>query len=804
MLYGESVLYVKDNSSILFINNTAVRRGGAIMYFSNNEHDFVALKSCFIQYLGNLNIDNRSVEFRFLDNKAMYGSAIFASTLRPCQRLCVYKQESNWTILNSTSINVTFGCIGTFLFSKETDKENQVSTSGERLTSNLNTTKSIPVIPGRELTLEFNMIDELARLTYDTFHVSVKTFAGWNVSIDPAYTDISERKVVKLYGKPGGSAELILTNTEFQPIVISAKVEIKHCPPGFVLGEDNDTQRCVCSADTHNKTYVGITRCSLQKRRAYLRSGDYAGYNDRNGVEEEFITGQCPRGFCQYKLQSSYLMNKFRLPEDNSALLSDRLVCGQERTGKLCGKCRPNHSVFFHSTSYPCNFNNRACELSVLLYFVSELFPVTILFLTVIIYDIHFASGSLNSLLFYFQMIDALVIDVKGIVQPHIAVTSIMKANQLIYGIFNLDFFTLDELSYCLWSTASTLDILAFKYITITYSLIQIIITVVLMKFCNPSKIRKVFRCSKEQFSIKTSIIHGLVAFIIICYAQSTKVSLSILTPGHIHCIGSAKDHNISTVVYFEGDVLFMHTQHLKYAIPAIFFLTTFTIIPPVLLIFYLLCYKLFALLRLEETSFIHCLCMVVPLEKLKPLFDSFQGSFKDKYRFFAGLFFIYCLSALWLYAVTDSVSLFYTLLEIQLIVTLIVHAVVQPYKLHSHNMVDIILLGLLGLINAMTMYNYQKAYRDRRSFQREINTIISCQLFLVFFPLICLAIYGMKKVLEKASCCYKVFMKNEDETADCELSDTLAMVDMRERNSSESGYHRFQHKLNVTEKDTY
>ena len=598
--------------------------------------------------------------------------------------------------------------------------------------------------------------------------------------------------MIKLYGDPGGLAELILTNAEFQPIVVAAHIEMKHCPPGFVLGEGSDAQRCVCSADTQNKTYVGITRCSSRKRRAYLRRGYYAGYNNSNGIEEEFITGQCPSGFCQYDLNSSYLMNGFWLPEDNSAVQLDLLVCGQERTGKLCGKCRSRHSVFFHSINYTCKVNDHTCKLSVLLYFVSELLPVTILFLIVIFYNIQFTSGSLNSLLFYFQMIDALVLDVKGIVQPHIVVTSIMKANKLIYGIFNLDFFTLDEFSYCIWSTASTLDVLAFKYVTVAYSLILIIITVILMKFCNPSIIRKIFPCSREQFSVKTSIIHGLVAFLVICYAQSTKVSLFILTPGHIHWIGLVKDHKRSTVVYYEGDMPFMRTQHLKYAIPAIFFLITFTIIPPLLLMVYPLCYKLFALLKLEETSFSHFLCMVVPLEKLKPLFDSFQGSFKDKYRFFAGLFFVYRLSALTLYAVTDSLTLFYTLLEIQLIVTLTLHAVIKPYKLHLHNMVDIILLGLLALINAMTMYNYQKAYRGRRSFQLEINSVTSCQAFLAFFPLICFVIYDMKKVIEKGRYYCNILMKKENETANCGLIDTLTMVDIRERNYSESGYHRF------------
>ena len=46
VLFGASVLYVNDNSTIRFVSNKAVRRGGAIMYFSNNEHDFIASKSC--------------------------------------------------------------------------------------------------------------------------------------------------------------------------------------------------------------------------------------------------------------------------------------------------------------------------------------------------------------------------------------------------------------------------------------------------------------------------------------------------------------------------------------------------------------------------------------------------------------------------------------------------------------------------------------------------------------------------------------------------------------------------------------
>ena len=799
ILLGKSVLYVKDNSIILFVGNTAVRKGGAIMYFSNNEHDFIALKSCFIQYLGQTpNVTERMIKLNFADNKAEYGQAIFASTLRPCQRLCIEKRLVwNWTRSNHTSIKENFGCIGNVIISNNTEKE--ISTSGENIDyDEFNSTGTISVIPGQEVGLNFNMNDELSQPTYDTFHVSIQgdTSEAGSINVDPSYTYVAGRKVLKLYGRPGEKAEVVLTNAEFQPITVIASVLMKHCPPGFVLLGNTNEMSCVCSAETENQRYVGISRCSSQKKVAYLLGGYWVGYeNTSEIIEYELITGQCPRGFCKSHIsESTSLSNEYELPENDSISNLDLYICGHYRTGKLCGRCRPNYSVFFHSRNYLCYRNNHVCKVSVLLYIVSELLPVTLLFLIIIIFDIRFTSGSLNSLLFYVQMIDALIIEVKGIIQPHWTIDVMIKANQLLYGIFNLEFFTLDalSLSFCMWSTATTLDILAFKYVTITYSLILIIVTVVLMKFCNPGVIRKLCICSdNKEFSAKTSIIHGLAAFLVICYAQSTYVSISILTPGHIHSIGSSMSHHVTTVVYHDGDMPFMEKQHLKYAFPAIIFTIIFTIIPPFLLILYPLCYKVFALLRLQETFGVRVLCMVVPLEKLKPFFDSFQGCFKDNYRFFAGLFFIYRLLALTNYAVTDSPTLFYTLLEIQLVITLIIHAVVQPYKQKWHNQIDILLLGFLVLINALTMYNYQNAYRDLIRYKTEINIAAAVQIFLAFLPLICLAVYGTKKAINRITQCH-VCMKKEAENRDEDMTDTLTMVDMRERNYTESGYHRF------------
>lgn len=784
LMFGESVLYAMDNSTIAFINNTAKQRGGAIMSSSSNVHDFLSLKNCFIQYKGdNAHIKDRLLHFEFQGNSAKYGQAIYASTLKPCQRLCVDWQfeMSNWTASSrKISLQKSLDCIGNFMFD-DSYLEKQVSTSGDQVHPKSNLSQPVFAIPGQEFNLDFDIHDELSQPTGGTFQTFMIPDGNNSLVVDQAYSSISEDKVMKLYGRPGEMARLALINVEFHPILVIMNVEMKQCFPGYVTQVDSSgNTKCTCSASTINKQYIGIAKCSQDKKKAYINNGYWVGYNTTE-TEDQLITGYCPRGFCQY---NSKPKSKYKLPSRSQL---DNFICGQHRTGKLCGSCRLNHSVFFHSSSYECKPNNSACRISIFLYLVSELLPVTILFLIIILFDIQFISGALNSLLLFVQIMDSMLIDVNGIVEPQSVLAIFQQVHQLIYAIFNLHFFDIDGFSFCLWRTATTLDVIAFKYVTITYSLLLVVVTVALMSFLNPCKIRK--------YSAKQSIIHGLVAFLVICYAQITRVSLLILTPGFLYWMGPANNHPVSKVVYLNGEIPFMGKQHMKYAFPAMLFSAVFTIAPPLLLMVYPLCYRVFALLKVEEASCTHFLCKVIPLEKLKPFYDSFQGCFKDRYRFFAGFYFLYRLSILLCHVVsTDSLTKFYTILEIQFICMLVLHAVIKPYKLQQHNVLDIMLLGLLAVINMLTMYNYQISYREHKRDQYLINIVSAVQTVLSYIPLLCLVVYLLKYFIRKI----RMFIKSKqaDQGFEEDLMDTLAMVDMRDNKLQDSvdlEYHRFE-----------
>ena len=124
-------------------------------------------------------------------------------------------------------------------------------------------------------------------------------------------------------------------------------------------------------------------------------------------------------------------------------------------------------------------------------------------------------------------------------------------------------------------------------------------------------------------------------------------------------------------------------------------------------------------------------LCRVIPLEKFKPFFDSFQGAFKDNHRYFAGLYFIYRLVPLVLYVVSSDRRDFFFHLEIQLILMLGLHAFIQPYKDSRYNKIDLYISILLLIINRITTYNYQWTVHQLDSEDRVHIFSTSCSIGL-------------------------------------------------------------------------
>ena len=324
------------------------------------------------------------------------------------------------------------------------------------------------------------------------------------------------------------------------------------------------------------------------------------------------------------------------------------------------------------------------------------------IFLLILFFNISFTSGLVNGFIFYCQVVEVFRFQSMDLIPLSNLTHSLHNINSMFYLSFSLDPFVHDDLSYCLWKSAKPMDILVFKYVTLVYALFLVLLVTFFIPHCTRFvRCRPSRKCSliAKHVKFEGGVIHGLSTFLILCYAQCARSSFLLLTWVTVYNKGSTDPR---TMVYYDGQVEWMGVKHLPYAIPAIFLSLVVLVLPPVLLLVYPLHNKVLSLLRISETRCVEILFS--PLNKLKPFFDSFQGCFKDEYRFFSGLYLIYRFS-IFLNVVLNYLQVSFFYLEIQLAIMLVFHALCQPYKKRLHNVIDTLLFGNLAIINANTYY---------------------------------------------------------------------------------------------------
>ena len=334
------------------------------------------------------------------------------------------------------------------------------------------------------------------------------------------------------------------------------------------------------------------------------------------------------------------------------------------------------------------------------------------------------------------------------------------------------------------------MDILAFKYVTVLFALILVIGLVILMN----SRF-----CTKLNKKVKTnlSVIHGLSAFLVICYTQCTKISFYILTRVILQGEGGIDGQAVT----FFGGIPYLKGKHLFYVFPAVICLVTITIIPPVLLLLYPLLYQLLSLCGLSEHRIVTKVSNAIAIHKMMPIFDSFQSCYKDKLRFFAGLYFVYRIAILATYSLCKNVIQFHVVTGSILFVIAGVHSA-QPYKENSHNRIDSLLFLNLAVINALTLLymiyaiesHENQGYLDRIAVLNATNTFqmifIGLPLILIFCWFLFMTTRKIIKYLRKGS-----ENVNSKTSEDDNLDDLLVSRDLGE----ESEYFKLTDKENIT-----
>ena len=283
----------------------------------------------------------------------------------------------------------------------------------------------------------------------------------------------------------------------------------------------------------------------------------------------------------------------------------------------------------------------------------------------------------------------------------------------------------------CVFKSNNAIPVIASEYITAFYVLFLCIIFFIAipwicqccsdsngcMQNCTMKTERMCIRV-RYRWSVKNSIIHSLTAFIVLSYAKITAVTFQLLTPVIMHGPGGQDSPYTKTVVWYDGTMSYFGHEHFPYAIVALFMFITFVLIPPLLLLSYPLLPVLMTRLGVQDYWIVKKL-IVNSLSKCVPIFDAFQSCYKDEYRFFAGLLFVYRAVAPAIFAVTIATNNGGVWIQLFILLMLLLHCTCQPYKRKWHNILDGFTFAIVASITVISshclheakMYGKQKDY---------------------------------------------------------------------------------------------
>ena len=714
-MLGASQMWIYPHTNFLFRNNKAKLRGGAIYAMQTSRHDLLTGGNCFLRY-ANISVPSpkewRS-KLRFENNHAPTGSSIFATTLLSCAWGASLK-DVKLSVLNALN------------FSYDLSDNNTIATEVSMINIEMKDTSYFEVIPGKCTALPISTVDDKGN------NINRSLWLNSNhESVEVAWT-ITDNLFIMLTGMPNSEASLEMVTDSSHAVSATLLVKLVQCPPGYYF--DSDKQTCQCSY--FNQHLDGILSCDSETFTAKIKRSYWAGYHlspeHPTPTDSNLVTGQCPRHYCKGKQPVTSLPNK-----SNITLLNEFFCSPGNRNGTLCGKCSNGHGVAINSPYFDCINCSRwlpwLSQYGWIMYVLTEYVPLTGFVFFILYFDINPHSGISSLIVLYFQIFNLLNIYSDEDVNPPTH-SYLLRIINFIYNIWNLEFIGSLLPFYCISTNFDTMDIIRIKYFSGIYPFLLFLICIGLNKVC-------CFTRCKCKFN------NGLAALYTLVFTKFAVLSGLILSWKTLS--GSKHSKLKFTVVWLDGNLPYNGTTHHQYMILAVIVLSIVLITAVGIL-----CYPL------------KKFCKIFKCELL--LIERFQNDYKDRFKFYAGLLFIYRISIVLVFSFTiEAESIFY--ITVITLVLVVITGILQPYKEWKDNTVAILCFSNIVLIN---LFSFSDLHYSETQSNHKIRPYLWIQLVLVLLPLVGFIIgFIIKKIfsLQKAQACWNwcitSFRKDNDES---------------------------------------
>ena len=480
---------------------------------------------------------------------------------------------------------------------------------------------------------------------------------------------------------------------------IGKKSQDQECPTWFIP-QGNHKSECECGVQKILSRVV--VKCDEHSNQSMLLLGFCMTYNESTDVT---VVGSCPYNSHKADYEEQYV----KLPQ-NVSHLKDFMCGGLDRTGLLCSHCKMGLGipVFSYMLSHclPCLESLSGW----ILYIVLAVFPTTVFFLIVIIFQVRITSAPMNAFIFFCQFF-SLCTNAHPYV--YLNASSFLHFATIVlstfYGFWNLDFFRYVIPPFCISDQLTPIQVVALEYVVAFYPLFLIITTYICVElYVRECRLivwlwRPFSRCLTFVLrgrELKFSLVHAFSSFLLLSYSKISTISIQLLAASNLH--NSPTGQTVATVVYYDASIRYFSASHLPYAFLAIIVSFTFVILPAIVLLLY------------PTRTFQRCLgCCRVRWLALHAFADTFNGYYKNgfdgtrDYRYFAGLYLIFRVLPLSVcFQVGIILQYIWGLATVSCVVVSLLFALLRPYKNNWINIWDSVVFALIAFISFWVMYS--------------------------------------------------------------------------------------------------
>ena len=700
-----SLLYFKANTSISFIKNKALQRGGAIYIENTKTNEYLHYTFCFFELEDMAKYRQANVQLVFEGNlagiagDALYGGRIDICTLFPSTSLA---KQNFFKAVDLTQENIQALVLdpadvfeSLFNFTDKTPSHSLISSDPFRICFCSNESEPdfaveqsiyTEAYPGQMFYVEAVAVGQyngttpgvvLARaITSNTASVLKEVHLAQEskrscTRLEYSISSISEFEVIQLV--PAGVSRHLF--------YADINVTLLECPLGFTL--QNATSKCDCHPllNQYNVT------CDIDNQT--ITKADTAWISvDKSLSSGVILHPDCPFDYCKVGAVT------FKLTENPD------FQCAFSRTGVLCGACSPGLSLAL-GTSRCLECSN--VWLLLLLVFAAAGLALVFVLLTL---NLTVSTGTINGLIFY-----------ANIVRANHAVF-FPPGDRSFFSLFiawlNLDL----GVETCFWDG---LDGYAKTWLQFVFP-VYIWVIVAIIIWLSRRYVLAAKLCGSHTVKL-------LATLFLLSYAKVLRtviIALSFTSPRLL-------DGSTITVWLYDGNVDYLSVKHAFLFFTALVFAVGF-VLPFTLLVLLAPCLQAWSNKRFFR--WVH---------RIKPLLDAYQGPYTDKFRCWTGVMLVVRNVLLLAFAANGLGDPDVNLVLITTMVLGLIQAFMwlpdKVYKVVILNILEAIFITKLGIFSAWTIFirrNNPDTVQNQMIAAYTITTIT----VIIFMAIVCYHIW--------------------------------------------------------------